>query len=116
MTVLGGRRFDERENVIRVGRDWWALLPGAALVAVVNESFARHFFPGQNAIGRRIRHDSPNAPWMTVVGVVRDEKHFGLDQQMRPAVYFPYGEAPRPGMSIVLRSGAEAESLVAAVR
>jgi len=116
MTVLAGRRFDEHDDVLRVGRDWWWMEPGPGLVAIVNESFARHFWPGRNAVGRRIRHDAPGSPWMTVVGVVRDEKHFGLDQQARPAVYFPYGEAPRPEMSIVLRGAAEPESLLPAVR
>jgi putative ABC transport system permease protein len=38
---------------------------------------------------------------------MKDERHYGLDQEIRPTVYFPYGEAPRPAMSIVLRGAAD---------
>ena len=113
MTMLAGRKFDDRDNEVRVdGEGVW--IPGTPLVAIVNETFARHYWPGQNAIGRRIRHLGRKAPWITVIGLIHDEKHYGLDQEMRPAVYLPYGEATHDSMSIVLRSAVRPESLVAA--
>jgi predicted lysophospholipase L1 biosynthesis ABC-type transport system permease subunit len=51
-----------------------------------------------------------------VVGVVKDEKHYGLDQETRAAVYFPYGEAPFPAMSIVLRGAIDPRMLTGPAR
>ena len=59
----------------------------------MSETFARRYWPAGNGVGKRIRHNADNAPWITVMGVVKDEKHYGLDQETRPAVYFPHGEA-----------------------
>ncbi len=60
-------------------------------VVVVNEEFARKFFAGKDPLGARIGWalDTPKK-WKTIVGVVGDVKHFGLDQPERPAVYGLY--------------------------
>jgi predicted permease len=117
MTLLAGRVFDEHDNSLRVGADGWNADPAKGpLLAIVNETFARRYWPGQNAIGKRIRHNADKSPWITVTGVIKDEKHEGLDQQTRPAVYFPYGEAPLQAMSIVLRGAIDPEMLAAPAR
>ena len=61
-------------------------------VAVINESLARAYWPGQNALGRRIDAGTGDgAPlWMTVVGVVADVRERGLDWALKPAVYVPF--------------------------
>ena len=59
-------------------------------VVVVNEMFARTFWPNvADPVGRRIRGTYDKAPWITVVGVVADIKHYGLERPMRPGLYFP---------------------------
>ena len=59
-------------------------------VVVVNEMFARTFWPNvADPVGRRIRGTYDKAPWITVVGVVADVKHYGLERPMRPGLYFP---------------------------
>ena len=66
---------------------------GSALAetpTVVNETFVRTFLPGvDNAVGRRIRPESSRnpQPWITIVGVVEDVKHYGLERPMRPGLY-----------------------------
>jgi putative ABC transport system permease protein len=110
MSFLTGRPFDEHDNVLRVGPDGETAISGP-LVAIVSETFARRYWPVQNVVGKRIRHGA-KAPWITVTGVIKDEKHYGLDQEMRPAVYFPYGEAPFLAMSIVLRGYADPQTLL----
>ena len=107
MTLLAGRPFDDRDNVLRVKADGFSAAKGAPLVAIVNETFARRYWTVASAVGKRIRHDHPKAPWITVTGVMKDERHYGLDQEIRPTVYFPYGEAPHTGMSLVLRGAAD---------
>src|ERR1700693_372616 len=63
------------------------------VVAVVNETFVRTFFPNQDPLGARIAwsRDKPGS-WKTIVGVVGDVKHFGLDQPEQPAVYDLYSQ------------------------
>jgi len=115
MTFLAGRPFDERDNVLRVAPDGDTSLKGP-LVAIVSETFARRYWPVESAVGKRVRHAADNAPWITVMGVIKDERHYGLDQETRPAVYFPYGEAPLPAMTIVLRGAIDPQTLAAPAR
>jgi predicted permease len=64
--------------------------PGGAPVAVLNESAARLLFPGENALGRRIRSGGPDEeerPWFEVVGIAADVHNHGLDQPPEPEVY-----------------------------
>jgi predicted permease len=77
-TVEDGRPFDAGDAF------------GATPVAIVSRSFADKFWPGQNAIGRRIRRTTPNAPWLTVVGVTKDVMDNGLGADVGPTTFFPY--------------------------
>jgi predicted permease len=115
MTFLAGRAFDERDNALRIGPDGLTAAKGP-LVAIVSETFARRYWAAGSAVGKRIRHNADNAPWITVMGVVKDEKHYGLDQETRPAVYFPYGEATFSAMSIVLRGSIDPQTLAGPAR
>jgi predicted permease len=92
--LLQGRRIEDAD------RD------GAPAVVVVNESFVRAYFPGGGALGKRIRLVSPKTDWATIVGVVGDVRHFGLDRPAPPIMYFPADQQPTEGMSYVVRSAA----------
>jgi predicted permease len=64
-------------------------------VVIVNETVTRRFWPGGNALDRRLRfmlRGGPG-PWLRVVGVVGDVRHHGLDQPVQPEVYVPYAQA-----------------------
>jgi putative ABC transport system permease protein len=87
-----------------------------SLAVVVNELFAQHAWPNQDAVGKRLRYRGDNTPWMTVVGVVRDVKHYGLDRPMIPGVYLPYTQMPLAGMTVVVRSSAAPAGLVPSIR
>jgi putative ABC transport system permease protein len=103
--LLSGRAFSERDRV------------EAPAVAMINEAFAREFFPGEDPLGRRITSDTGKRVSREIVGVVRDIKHFGLDSEARPELYVPYTQDPWPrAMTIVLRTGADPSSLMAGVR
>lgn len=91
---------------------------GDVPTVVVNETFAREFFPDvDDPVGRRI-HTRGNAdgPLYTVVGVARDVKHYGLDEPMRPGVYFPFEPAPRRMLSLLVRTGVPPRTLIEPVR
>jgi putative ABC transport system permease protein len=64
-------------------------------VVVINQAMARHFWPDENPIGKRIKPGSPNNPnnpWFVVKGVVADSNQGALDRQVRPEAYFPMGQ------------------------
>lgn len=108
MTFLAGRQFDARDGD-----------PKGPYVVTVNESFSKRFWPKPaEAIGKRIRHSGDKAqPWMSIIGVTRDTKHYGLDQKMRPSVFFSEREIPDwDSMGIVLRSSIKPQMLVAPAR
>jgi putative ABC transport system permease protein len=81
-------------------------------VVIINETFARRFFPNQEAIGQRIIVGRP----MEIVGVVGDIKDLGLDQVPRQALYVPYAQNPRTNMGVALRAATETTALAGAVR
>jgi predicted permease len=91
--------------------------PKQAPVIVVNESFVRAFWgEGANGVGRRVKHGGEKAPWMTVVGVVEDVKHYGLERPMRPGVYLPLASYPYANMMLAVRTTGDPASAVPAVR
>ena len=88
---------------------------GMPAVAVVNEAFARAFFPGDRAVGRRARLlFGPEL--REIVGVVRDVHHAGAARQAPPALYIPFAQQPTPSLAIVIRSSVPPADLAAAVR
>jgi putative ABC transport system permease protein len=68
-----------------------------APVVVASQSFARRFFPGEDAIGKFIKvgGDDAKAPWAKIVGVVGDIKYGVFETQIAPPIYFPYRQAPQ---------------------
>jgi predicted permease len=91
--------------------------PKQAPVVVVNESFVRTFWgEGANGVGRRIKYRDPKAPWITVVGVVGDVKHYGLERPMRPGIYFPLAMNPHSSMMMALHASGDAASITSALR
>lgn len=91
-TLLAGRTFEARDCV-----------PDAPLVVMVNQTFARHFWPAANPIGRRIRYPG-GKDWYEVIGLLRDERHGGLDQEVTPGVFLPYPTALAKSVKDDLRS------------
>ena len=71
-------------------------------VVVVNQAFAAHHWPGESPIGRRIAFTGNNPTWVEVIGLTQDVKHYGLDQEMRPGVYFLYSRNPSAGVSLMI--------------
>ena len=105
MTFLAGRPFEPQEADLNYTR-----------AAVVNETFARNYWPGKSPIGKRIRTRGGAGKWIEVVGLTRDEKHYGLDQEMKPSVFLPLRGVPRIAMDIIIHGSIEPQLLIGPAR
>src|SRR6266487_4485864 len=87
-------------------------------VIIVNQAFAKKFWPKQDAVGKRIvmggMSEHPN--WITIVGVVGDVRHFGLDVDPKPEMYVPFAQDPYFTTIYVVRSNQDPASLLPAIR
>jgi predicted permease len=92
--LQAGRLFDEHDDA------------NPSTVVLVNETAARRFWPGQDAVGRRVKFGATpeRLPWVTVVGVVGDIRHVGLEVEPRPEIYRPYGHNPLGAPILVVRT------------
>jgi predicted permease len=88
----------------------------APRVAVVNESFARRYWPDASAIGRRIAFSDADAPWMTIVGVVADVHETGYQIAIRPGMYLPSSQLGAPVNNLVVRVAGDPLALAPAVQ
>jgi predicted permease len=113
-------RWPETLDVRVQGRTFFPHeLEQRAPVALVNELFARRFWPGVAAVGRRFRiaEDDSN-PWLTIVGVVPDIRTVKLDESMPtpPTAWVPLPFISTRNYGIVIRTRAAPESVVSDVR
>jgi putative ABC transport system permease protein len=109
--LRAGRYFDSRDN------------EQSMPVAIINETMARQYWPGENALGRRFKIGDPFEPgkqWKQIVGIVADVRQMGLDEPVKAEMYFPYeqitdwrGFEPR---DLAIRTTGETSNLVSAVR
>ncbi|MDQ3518972.1 MAG: ABC transporter permease, partial [Gemmatimonadota bacterium] len=87
--------------------------PGSAAVAVVNETFAKHFWPGESALGKTF---SNGRSTMEIVGVARDSKYGSLAEESRPFFYVAYEQQYDPGMTLQVRTVNDPAQMLAAIR
>jgi predicted permease len=106
--VLRGRALDERDD------------EKSPQAAVVNQALARRVFPGEDPVGKRINFGGKGGDgqpiWVEIVGVVSDVRSIELNAEPEPEVYASHLQVPFEGMSFVVRSSVEPESLAPAVR
>ena len=105
--LIQGRFFDERDNA------------DAPKTVLINQAFARKWFPNQDAVGKKITFDDPRKPdpkWMTIVGSVGDIRHQGLDLEAKPEYYLPHPQNPYRGMTLAVRSKQDPRSLAESIR
>ncbi|HET7566073.1 MAG TPA: ABC transporter permease [Gemmatimonadaceae bacterium] len=110
MTMVRGRAFTEADRA------------DAPMVAVVNEAMAKQLWPGENPIGHTIKMFNDEAPWATVVGVVKDTRSDGIQAEVPPTMFFPYAQAGKSAyytpftMSLVVRTAGDPFAVAGAVR
>jgi len=84
-------------------------------VAIVNEALARREWPGQDAVGRRVRFDD-NSGWMTIVGVVGDIRHLGPSVPPRPELYQSVTQRSFPFIAVVVRTAGDSYAALPSLR
>jgi putative ABC transport system permease protein len=97
----------------------------AVPIVVINEAAARTFWPGQEAVGKRLKvagtdpfsaalNGAPE-PWLTVVGVVRNVKNDNLTNEARPEIFVPFAQRPWIFATFMVSSSGHSEGLAVAV-
>jgi predicted permease len=85
-------------------------------VVIVNETFARRFWPGQNPVGKRLSRGGPDDPRFEVIGVVKDSKYWTLGEDPQPFVYFPMAREYNNDVSLVVSTSVEPQSMINTIR
>jgi predicted permease len=104
--LLQGRTFTREDG------------PASPPVAVINEAMAARLFPGESAVGRRIR-TGPNPSrntWTTIIGVVGSVRHTGLEQAPAPELYISHRQGPPVAPFLVVRASGDPATLVETIR
>jgi putative ABC transport system permease protein len=108
--LIRGRRFNSGDN------------QHTPKVVIINETAARRYWPNDNPIGKRILSGLEDNQWSTIVGVVGDVKHAGLDAEANPESYYHYLQIPpeamnfaESSMALVIRTSADPSAMTSSV-
>ena len=114
--VVGPGYFDTMSIPVVAGRDFNTQdREGSPGVVIINEELARRYFPGQNAVGKRMRLDSEQPP-AEIVGVARNAKYRDLREASLPFIYVPFAQEYRPGMTLLVRTAVDPATVLPSVR
>ncbi len=104
--ILRGRSFNEQDR------------PGAPGVVLVNEAFARRYWPDQDAIGKHIQMGDPANPdsRLEVVGVVKDGKYVTLGEDAKPFFYFNLAQRYESSSTLIVRTKGDPVGYITSVR
>ena len=116
-----GDYFHAMEIPLRMGRDFGPqdFVDKAPLVGIANDALVRQYFPNEDPLGKRVRWvRNPEVQWITIVGVVGDVKHFGLELPEQPALYSPYTQISpwKRWMTFVARTQSDPAAMTQAVK
>ena len=101
--LIAGRIFDDHD-----------IAAAPATVALINHAAAQSFWPGENPVGRRIKlgANPEKQNWITVIGVIGDVRHFGLDREAAPEIYRPLGFSSLGNPVLVARVDADPAAIL----
>ncbi len=107
MPILQGRGFTEADS------------PDAPGVVIINRALAKKYWPNEEALGKRINFDDSDPAkikWITIVGIVGDIHHQGLDVEPKPEYYLPHAQLPYRQLVLAIRSKQDPRNLTSAIR
>ncbi len=105
MPLVQGRFFTDADKL------------DAPPVVIINQALATRYWPNESPLGKRLRLPTQEGPvWATIVGIVGDLHHRGLDQPVKPEFYVPLSQAPYPAVILAARSQQDPSGLTNAIR
>ena len=128
-----GRPYNEPIEVLEraVSSDYFATLDAKLLrgrtftdsedsskpkVAVINQTLAKKYFPGEDPIGQRFGNSKLDPKWIVeIIGIVDDIREGPLDEELWPAYYYPFNQGPVTGFSLLVRTAQSEQSLIPTV-
>lgn len=121
VTVLGGAVDRSYFGTLKIGLVRGRAFnvddqPASPRVAIINDEFAKRYWPNQDPIGKRIRLNRRDGPMTEIVGVARTVHYLLPWEQPQPYVYLPYEQNPRPAMSLVAKPADNSTALAARLR
>ena len=99
IAVLRGRAFSAADTA------------GSPRVAVVNQEFARRYWPNQDAVGKRFHLGDRNGPWVQIVGVARTSKYYWIAESPNQCLYLPLTQNPKSRITLATQSYGDAAAL-----
>ena len=102
--MIRGRAFNTQDRT------------GSPLVAILNQSAARMLFPGEDAVGKRVKVEWTNNDVVEVIGVAADIRHSGVSTPPDPCLFMPNDQQPFPFTALVVRTVGEPAQLEKAIR
>jgi|RhiMethySRZTD1v2_1073278.scaffolds.fasta_scaffold01418_12 predicted permease len=103
--LIAGRMFDQRDGN-----------PNSPGVVIINKTMADRMFAGRDPVGMHLRYTSAQVPPDLIVGVVGDIKISGLDEAIKPVLYFPMRQSPSSAAFLVTRTNGDPATLGTALR
>lgn len=102
--LLRGRYFNQRD------------VAGSPQVAIINEAFARKYFPGEDPLGKHVDFQWDTKGWQEIVGVVGNVKHDALNLPTNPEIYVPFAQRPDSMLTVAVRTHSDPVAMAGAVR
>jgi len=116
-SVVDENYFDVMQTSLVRGRAFTANdKEGAPLVVIVNEQFAQTYWPGQDAIGKRLRINTKKDEWLQVVGVAKTGKYTYTGEPPLAFIYLPFAQNPRQDMYVLANTFGDPAVLAAPLR
>ena len=102
--LLAGRTFDTRD------------MANTPVAIIINKTIADRVFPGRDPVGMRLRYPSVQVDPITIVGVVGDVKITGLDEAVKPVLYYSFRQSPSTFANLVARTSNDPNALSGSIR
>jgi putative ABC transport system permease protein len=107
--------FSTMKIPLKSGRLFAARVDSTPLILIVNEAFAKKYWPGENAVGKRVSVGYDSDSLREVIGVVGNVRRAALDLEAAPAMYLPHDQAYFSGLTMLVRTRDNATNVPAAM-
>jgi predicted permease len=114
---VGPKHFAALQIPLLDGRDFnWRDDARAPAVIIINETMAHLLWPGESAVGKRLRVGDEKSPYREVIGVAKDGKYRSLGENPKPYMYLPVLQSYRPELTLLVRTATDPNAMVSGVR